>query len=213
MIRVCLVEDHTLVRQGIRTLLELAGDMEVVGEASDGEEALALVRASRPEVMLLDVRLPGRNGLEVLRELAAAGEAPPTIVLTTYDDDALALEAVHAGARGFLLKDVSLEELASAIRRVAAGGEVLRPAVTERTLRGLRDHPTTFPHLEPPDPLTPREQAILRLLAGGYSNREMADALTLAEGTVKNHISSILSKLGVRDRTRAVLRGVELGLL
>ena len=213
MIRVCVVEDQTLVRQGIRTLLELAGDMEVVAEAADGEEAIRVIRATRPDVVLLDVRLPKRSGLEVLRELAAAGDAPPTIVLTTYDDDALALAAARGGARGFLLKDVSLEQLASAIRQVAAGGEMLRPALTEGALRGLRALRPTFPHLEPPDPLTPREQAVLRLLAGGYSNREIAETLDLAEGTVKNHISSILSKLGVRDRTRAVLRGVELGLV
>jgi DNA-binding NarL/FixJ family response regulator len=213
VIRVALVEDHTLVRQGIRTLLELAGGMEVVAEASDGEEAARLIGETRPDVVLLDVRLPKRSGLEVLRDLSAAGAAPPVIVLTTYDDDALALEAVRAGARGFLLKDVSLGELAGAIRQVAAGGEALRPALTERTLDGLRSRPATFPHLQPPDPLTPRESAILRLLAGGYSNREIAEALALAEGTVKNHVSSILSKLGVRDRTRAVLRGVELGLL
>ena len=213
MIRVCLVEDQTLVRQGIRTLLELAGDMEVVAEASDGDEAIRVVRATRPDVLLLDVRMPRRSGLDVLRELVAAGDAPPTIVLTTYDDEGLALAAASAGARGFLLKDVTLEQLASAIRQVAAGGEMLRPALTEGALRGLRELRPTFPHLEPPDPLTPREQAVLRFLAGGYSNREIAGALAVAEGTVKNHITSILSKLGVRDRTRAVLRGVELGLV
>src|SRR5262245_24540358 len=212
-IRIAVVEDHTLVRQGIRTLLGLAGDMEVVAEAGDGEEALRIVRDTRPDLLLLDAQLPKRNGLEVLAALAASEESVPTIVLTNFDDDALVLAAVRAGARGFLLKDVSLEELTSAIRQVAAGGEILRPALTERVLHGLRSLRPAFPHLERPDPLTPREQAILRLLAGGYSNREIADALGIVEGTVKNHISNVLSKLGVRDRTRAVLRGVELGLL
>jgi DNA-binding NarL/FixJ family response regulator len=147
----------------------------------------------------------------VLRDLRKAGAAPPCILLTTFDDDAVVLEAIRAGAKGFLLKDVTLEQLAEAIRTVASGGTLIQPAVTERVLRGLEGVRRDFDSLDPPDPLTPRETEILRLMAGGYSNREIARALGAAEGTIKNHASSILSKLGVRDRTRAVLKALELG--
>ena len=213
MIRVLLVEDQTLVRRGIRSLLELAGDMHIVAEAADGEEAIAVIRQTRPDVVLLDVRMPRKNGLDVLRELHASNELPPTILLTTFDDDEVLLEGVRAGAKGYLLKDVSLEVLTDAVRAVSAGGSVIRPAVTERVLRGLEQTRRDFDALSPPDPLTKREVEILRLMAGGYSNREIAGALGTAEGTVKNHASSILSKLGVRDRTRAVLKALEHGYI
>jgi len=213
VIRVCVVDDQTLVRQGIRTLLGLVEGIEVVGEADGGRAALALLPGLRPDVLLLDLRMPGLDGVGVLRELRAAGNPQPTIVLTTFDDDALFLEAIRAGARGFLLKDISLERLAEAIRAVAAGGTLIQPALTERVLRAALDAGCEFPSLDPPDPLTEREIEVLRLLTGGYNNREIADSLGVAEGTVKNHISSILSKLGVRDRTRAVLKGLEMGLL
>ena len=213
MIRVLLVEDQTLVRRGIRSLLELAGDMHIVAEAADGEEAIAVIRQTRPDVVLLDVRMPRKNGLDVLRELHASNELPPTILLTTFDDDEVLLEGVKAGAKGYLLKDVSLEVLTDAVRAVSAGGSVIRPAVTERVLRGLEQTRRDFDALSPPDPLTKREVEILRLMAGGYSNREIAGALGTAEGTVKNHASSILSKLGVRDRTRAVLKALEHGYI
>ena len=213
MIRVVLVDDQTLVRRGIRSLLELAGDIAIVAEAADGEEGAVAVRRERPDVVLLDLRMPKKGGLDLLRELHAAGELPPTILLTTFDDDESLLAGVKAGARGYLLKDVSLEVLTDAIRTVAGGGTVIRPAVTERVLRGLEHVRRDFDALSPPDPLTKREVEILRLIAGGCSNREIADALGTAEGTVKNHPSSILSKLGVRDRTRAVLKALELGYI
>jgi DNA-binding NarL/FixJ family response regulator len=213
VIRIVLVDDQTLVRQGIRSLLELAGDITIVGEAGDGDEALAAIAREHPDVVLLDVRMPRKNGLDVLRELNTRGAAPPVILLTTFDDDEALLAAVRAGAKGYLLKDVSLERLTDAIRAVAAGGTVIRPAVTERVLRGLEHMPRDFDALSPADPLTKREIEILRLMAGGYSNREIADALGTAEGTVKNHASSILSKLGVRDRTRAVLTALERGYI
>ncbi len=213
MIRIVLVDDQTLVRQGIRSLLELSGDIEIVAEASDGEEGLVVIRRERPDVILLDVRMPKQGGIDVLRELQAQGNAPPAILLTTFDDDQVLLEGMKAGARGYLLKDVSLEQLTGAIRTVAGGGTVIRPAITERVLRGLEHVRRDFDALSPPDPLTKREVEILRLMAGGYSNREIADALGTAEGTVKNHASSILSKLGVRDRTRAVLKALELGYI
>jgi DNA-binding NarL/FixJ family response regulator len=208
VIRIVLVDDQTLVRRGIRSLLELAGDVRIVAEAGDGEDALAVIRREQPAVVLLDVRMPKKSGLDVLRELHAAGELPPTILLTTFDDDEVLLEGVKAGARGYLL-----EQLTEAIRTVAEGGTLIRPAVTERVLRGLEHVRRDFEALSPPDPLTRREIEILRLMAGGYSNREIADALGTAEGTVKNHASSILSKLGVRDRTRAVLKALELGYI
>jgi DNA-binding NarL/FixJ family response regulator len=213
VIRVVLVDDQTLVRQGIRSLLELSGDIAVVAEAADGDEALAAIARERPDVVLLDIRMPKKNGLDVLRELGARHSQSPVILLTTFDDDEALLEAVRTGAKGYLLKDVSLEQLTEAIRAVAGGGTVIRPAVTERVLRGLEHMPRDFDALSPPDPLTKRELEILRLMAGGYSNREIAEALGTAEGTVKNHASSILSKLGVRDRTRAVLRGLEKGYI
>jgi DNA-binding NarL/FixJ family response regulator len=213
VIRIVLVDDQTLVRQGIRSLLGLASDVAIVGEAADGDEALGVIGREKPDVVLLDVRMPKKNGLDVLRELKAQGTLPPVILLTTFDDDEAFLAAVRAGAKGYLLKDVSLEQLTEAIRAVAAGGTVIRPAVTERVLRGLEHMPRDFEALSPPDPLTKREIEILRLMAGGYSNREIADALGTAEGTVKNHASSILSKLGVRDRTRAVLKALELGYI
>jgi DNA-binding NarL/FixJ family response regulator len=213
VIRIVLVDDQTLVRQGIRSLLGLAGDITIAAEAGDGDEALAAIAREQPDVVLLDVRMPKKNGLEVLRALKAGGSMPPVILLTTFDDDDVLLDAVRTGARGYLLKDVSLEQLTEAIRAVAAGGTVIRPAVTERVLRGLEHMPRDFDALSPPDPLTKRELEILRLMAGGYSNREIADALGTAEGTIKNHASSILSKLGVRDRTRAVLKALERGYI
>jgi DNA-binding NarL/FixJ family response regulator len=213
VIRVVLVDDQTLVRRGIRSLLELAGDIAIAAEAGDGEEAIQVIRREKPDVVLLDVRMPKQDGVAVLRTLQAAGDLPPTILLTTFDDDESLLEGVKAGARGYLLKDVSLEHLTDAIRTVAQGGTVIRPAITERVLRGLEHVRRDFDALSPPDPLTKREVEILRLMAGGYSNREIADALGTAEGTVKNHASSILSKLGVRDRTRAVLKALELGYI
>lgn len=213
MIRVVLVDDQTLVRRGIRSLLELAGDIDIVAEAGDGDEALAVIRREKPDVVLLDVRMPKKDGLGVLRALQGTGELPPSILLTTFDDDEALLEGVKTGARGYLLKDVSLEQLTDAIRAVAKGGTIIRPALTERVMRGLEHVHRDFEALSPPDPLTKREIEILRLMAGGYSNREIADALGTAEGTVKNHASSILSKLGVRDRTRAVLKALELGYI
>jgi len=213
MIRVMLVDDQNLVRKGVRSLLELSAEIEVVAEASDGAEALRTIPQVKPDVVLLDMRMPGLSGVDVLRRLNDAGELPPTIILTTFDDDELVLTGIRNGARGYLLKDVSLEQLVNAIRTVAAGGTIVKPAVTERLLKGLEGLHTEFSSLDRPDPLTERETEILRLMAGGYSNKEIANSLGVAEGTVKNHVSNILSKLGVRDRTRAVLKAFELGFI
>jgi len=213
--RVFLVEDQALVREGIRSLLALEPSILVTGAAADGEEALAEIPRARPDVVLLDMRLPRLSGLDVLRRLSERGALPPTIILTTFGDDAAVLEGIRAGARGYLLKDVSLRELVDAIRVVAAGGTAVRPVVSERVVRGLSEVTAepAFERMQPPDPLTEREVEVLRLMTGGYSNREIAGALRVAEGTVKNHVSSILSKMGVRDRTRAVLEAVRSGYL
>ncbi|MCI1709497.1 MAG: response regulator transcription factor [Chiayiivirga sp.] len=213
MIRVCLVDDQTLVRQGIRSLLELSEDIRIVAEASDGKQAVELIPQVKPDVVLLDMRMPVMSGLETLQHLSEHGLLPPTIILTTFDDDQIVLAGLKAGARGYLLKDVSLEQLVDAIHAVAAGGSLVQPAVTQRLLSGLEHMQNEFTSLDRPDPLTERETEILRLMAGGYSNKEIANSLGVAEGTVKNHVSNILSKLGVRDRTRAVLKAFELKLV
>lgn len=213
MTRVVLVDDQALVRHGIRSLLELAG-IDVAGEAGDGREALKVIAGALPDVVLLDLRMPGYDGLWALRELAARGFTVPVLVLTTFDDDALVLEALAAGARGYLLKDVTLEQLTRAVAALAGGGTLIAPAITARLLRAVRSGRTP---LEPPtgplQDLSTRELDVLRLVAGGFSNREIAAALFLAEGTVKNHISTLLLKLGARDRTNAVLRALHEGIL
>jgi DNA-binding NarL/FixJ family response regulator len=211
MIKVMLVDDQNLVRKGVRSLLELAEEIEVVAEATDGAEAIRMIPEVNPDVVLLDMRMPGLSGLDVLRELNGKGMLPATIILTTFDDDELVLSGIHSGARGYLLKDVALSELVNAIKTVAEGGSIVKPAVTQRLLKGLENLHNDFSSLEQPDPLTDRETEILRLMAGGYSNKEIANSLGVAEGTVKNHVSNILSKMGVRDRTRAVLKAFELG--
>jgi len=213
MIRVVLVDDQTLIRQGVRSLLALSDDIEVVGEASDGQEALEIVPKLKPDVLLLDLRMPNINGLEVLETLAERGEQPPTLILTTFDDDELVLGGIRAGAKGYLLKDVALEDLLDAVRTLAAGNTLVNPAITDRLIKGLKAYTTEFSALQQPEAMTGRETEILRLMAGGYSNKEIARALDVAEGTIKNHVSNILSKMGVRDRTRAVLKAIEAGLI
>jgi DNA-binding NarL/FixJ family response regulator len=213
MISVCLVDDQTLVRQGIRSLLELSDSIRVVAEAADGAQAVEMIPKIKPDVVLLDMRMPNMSGLDVLNALAGSDQLPPTIILTTFDDDQMVLAGMKAGARGYLLKDVSLEQLVEAVKTVAAGGSLVQPVVTQRLLTGLKHMQNDFASLDRPDPLTERETEILRLMAGGYSNKEIANSLGVAEGTVKNHVSNILSKLGVRDRTRAVLKAFELGIV
>lgn len=212
-IRVLLVDDQTLVRQGVRSLLSLAEGIEVVAEASDGRQAVEMIPQVAPDVVLMDMRMPVMSGLEALQALAANGQLPPTIILTTFDDDQMVLAGIKAGAKGYMLKDVSLEQLVNAIQTVAAGGSLVQPAMSQRLLSGLEHMRNEFVSLDRPDPLTERETEILRLMAGGFSNKEIANSLGVAEGTIKNHVSNILSKLGVRDRTRAVLKAFELQLV
>lgn len=213
MIRVVLADDQTLMREGLRKLLDLTDDIRVVAEAADGVSAVEVITRAAPDVVLLDVRMPGQSGLQVLSALQQAHALPPTIFLTTFDDDEALLEGIRRGVRGFLLKDVSLQDLTTAIRDVAAGGKVMRPVVTERVLRAARQFTPPFEASTDPERLSRREVETLRLVAGGHSNREIAAAFGTTEGTVKNHVSSILAKLGVRSRTQAVLKGMELGYL
>ncbi len=211
MIRLVIADDQALVRAGLRGLVELPGDFEVVAEAADGTQAIELTQSHKPDLLLLDVRMPAGTGIEVLAELRRRGALPPTLLLTTFDDDAALLEGMRAGARGFLLKDVTPERLYEAIRRVARGESLFQPALTARVLEQAAAAPGQ-PGAHP-EALTPRETEVLRLMAGGFSNKEIARAFGTAEGTIKNHVSSLLSKLGVRDRTRAVLRGMQEGYL
>ncbi|MFF0775678.1 response regulator [Nonomuraea wenchangensis] len=215
MIRVIVVDDQTLVRQGIRSLLGLADDIEVVAEAEDGMAALAAIEEHSPDVVLLDLRMPRHDGIWTLDALRGqAGDAPPVLVLTTFDNDTLVLDAMRAGASGYLLKDVTLERLTRAIRVLAGGGTLISPSITERLLLAVhRRRPPDEAELPEIQPLTGRELEVLRLVAEGYSNREIARALFLAEGTVKNHVSTVLLKLGARDRTNAVLRALHAHVL
>ena len=225
MIKVLLVDDQTLVRQGIRLLLEIEADIQVVGQAANGREAVQQVETLRPDVVLMDVRMPEMDGIQATQVLTERFPEVGVIILTTFDDDEIVFEGIKAGARGYLLKDVSSEEMAEAVRKVAAGGALIQPRITRKVLAefsrmaaGGAEKPTAKgPSGTRPqplaDPLTEREQEVLRALAGGLSNREIAERLVITEGTVKNHVSNLIDKLGVRDRTQAVLKAQELGLL
>ncbi len=216
--RVVVIDDQHLVREGIKALLSLSPAIEVVGEADDGASGLAVIDAAAPEVVLLDLRMPRMSGLEMLRVAQRrATPIPPVLVLTTFDDDEAIFEALRLGARGYLLKDVTLDQLVESIQMLASGGRIIQPGLTAGLLdRLVSGGPAVTSAVEAnelaPD-LSERELEVLRLLAAGYSNKEVAKALHLVEGTVKNHVSAILLKLGVRDRTRAVLRAIELGLI
>lgn len=210
---VLLVDDQTLIRQGIRSLLEV-GDISVCAEAADGAEALEHIQTSQPDVVLLDLRMPRYDGLWLLDALLEREVDVPVLVLTTFDDDTLVLDALRKGARGYLLKDVTVEQLSNAVHALAAGGTLIAPSITDRLVRAIRSGP-------PPagssgnfiEPLSDREREVLRLVAEGYSNHQIANLLHLAQGTVKNHVSAVLVKLGARDRTNAVLRAIREGLL
>ncbi len=212
-IRVALIDDQTLVRQGIRGLLELTDSVEVIAEGEDGDRAVDVVKDSEPDVVLMDMRMPRMNGAEAIAAMTEAGLETPVIILTTFDDHDQVLECILAGAKGYLLKDVSLENLVQAVESVAAGETMIQPAITEALLKGLSRHGADFESSDMPEPLTPRETEVIRLMAGGYSNKEISAALSKSEGTIKNHVSNILAKLGVRDRTRAVLKAIELEVL
>ena len=214
MIRVLVVDDQALVRGGFRLILESQPGVEVVGEAADGREALAKARELRPDVVLMDVRMPGMDGLEATRRLLSDREAPRVLMLTTFDLDEYVYDALRAGASGFLLKDVRPEQLADAVRVVAEGETLLAPVITQRLVqqyvRRLRPGTTRPAAL---DSLTERELAVLRLIARGRSNAEIATDLFLSETTVKTHVSHVFGKLGLRDRAQAVVLAYESGLI
>jgi DNA-binding NarL/FixJ family response regulator len=215
MIRVLLCDDQALVRSGFRMILDAREDLEVVGEAEDGVQAIALARKLDPDVILMDVRMPELDGVEATRRLVAAGSRARVLILTTFDLDEYVYEAIRAGASGFLLKDVQPSQLVDAIRVVAAGEALLAPSVTRRLLDRFADTLTNTNGSPPPglDYLTERELEVLKLLAQGLSNAELADRLFLSETTVKSHISSVLRKLQLRDRVQAVVLAYEAELV
>ena len=212
-IRVLIADDQDLVRAGFAMIIDSRDDLEVVGEAGDGLEAVARTRALRPDVILMDVRMPRMDGIEATRRLAAAGDPARIIILTTFDLDEPVFAALRAGASGFLLKDIRPDELAAAVRLVARGEALLAPTVTRRLLdRFAGELPGGAP---PPalDALSEREVGVLRLVARAMSNDEIAEELTLSRATVKTHLSAILTKLGLRDRVQAAVLAYETGLV
>jgi DNA-binding NarL/FixJ family response regulator len=214
MIRVLVADDQTLVRGGFRMILDAQQDIDVVGEAGDGAEALALARQLDPDVVLMDIRMPNLDGLDATRRLLATPAAPRVLVLTTFDSDEYVYAAMKAGASGFLLKDVRPEQLAEAVRTVAAGETLLAPAITRRMIeRFVRRPPPGIHRVEQLAELSERELEVLRLVARGLSNREIASALFVTEATVKTHFGRILSKLQLRDRVQAVVLAYECGLV
>jgi DNA-binding NarL/FixJ family response regulator len=209
-IRVLIADDQPLMRAGFRTVLEATGSIEVVAEAGDGEEAIALAQRHEPDVILMDVQMPRLDGIEATRRLPRHR----VLVLTTFGLDEYIVEALRAGASGFLTKDAPVNDLVAAVRAVAAGDAVLSPAATRQLLdRVGRRLPPVAPASERQDDLTERELDVLRLLAAGMSNAEIAQALVVAEPTVKSHVSNLLSKLGLRDRVQAVIYAYETGLV
>lgn len=213
MHKVLLVDDQKLIRDGIKSLLGLSGKVAVVAECADGRTVVDACRKYQPKVILLDLSMPVMNGVQTLAALQQAGISTPVLILTTFDEHELVLNSISLGARGFLLKDVSLETLVDAISTLAGGGSWFAPNITERLLGSVRAGSNDFTMPAQLEPLTDKELQILQLMAAGYSNKEIANALYKSEGTVKNQCSAILAKLGVRDRTRAVLLALELGLI
>ncbi|HAS15143.1 MAG TPA: DNA-binding response regulator [Idiomarina abyssalis] len=212
---VLLVDDQTLVREGLSSLLSLSDNVTVVAQASSGREAVRLTTESEPDVILMDIRMPDLNGIEAVELLRKKGFQTPVLMLTTFDDHESIMKAIQAGAEGYLLKDVSLEVLVGAIEALADGKTWLQPAITERIVQGLKESkaPENDSEQTLVEPLTDKEIAVLRLIAAGLSNNEIAESLFKSTGTVKNQVSSLMAKLGVRDRTRAVLKAIDLGLL
>ncbi|GAA3912779.1 response regulator transcription factor [Luteimonas lutimaris] len=208
-IRIALADDQALVRSGLKALLSGFDRICVALEAEDGETLLAALADTPVDVVLSDIRMPGMDGFALVRALRERGDDTPVVLLTTFDDDALPLRAAEAGAQGFLLKDASPEDLYDAVVRVVEGETLLQPVSTDPVRARFRFRDDSAPV----DTFNEREVAILRLLAGGYSNREIARSLFLAEGTVKNYVSVILDKLGTRDRTRAVLKAITLRVI
>ena len=214
-ITILLVDDQPLFREGLRTLLSVRPDLRVVGEAGDGEEAIKLCRTLKPAVVLMDLQMPVLDGVEATRRLHHEQPDSRVIVLTTFDDDEMVFDGLRAGALGYLLKDAPSEKLAEAIRAAARGESFLQPSIAAKVVAEFARLTTKR---SPPaqaliEPLSDREQEILALIATGATNREIGNQLFLAEGTVKNHVTNVLGKLGVRDRTQAALKAKEMGLI
>jgi DNA-binding NarL/FixJ family response regulator len=207
-LRIALADDQALVREGLKALLR-GLDIDVAVEAADGAALLDALSGQSVDVVVTDIRMPGMSGIEALRALRTRGDRTPVILLTTFDDSALLLEAVEAGAQGFLLKDAVPEDLQQAVVQVARGESLLQPVSTDP----VRERFAYREQSPPKSQFTEREVAVLRLLAGGYSNKEIARSLSLAEGTVKNYVSGVLEKLETRDRTRAVLKAITLRVI
>jgi len=213
-IQVLIVDDQVLFREGLKTLLETHDDVEVIGVAGNGTEALEVAVVKQPDVILMDLNMPVMNGVEATRELLQKQAEARVLVLTTFDDDERIFEALKAGAKGYLLKDTPSVQLVEALRTVIRGGSYLQPSIASKVVAELNR--LSAPKAAPVtlvEPLSQREEEVLRALAGGMSNKEIGNALHLAEGTVKNHVSNILGKLGVLDRTQAALKARDLGLL
>jgi DNA-binding NarL/FixJ family response regulator len=217
MIGIVVADDHEVVRAGFAALLDTQPDFTVLGTAADGAEAVRVCRSVRPDVVLMDVRMPGTDGIEATRQLALdAGHAPRVLILTTFDLDEYVFDALRAGASGFLLKDVRAEQLFEGVRVVAAGDALLAPGVTRRLISEfarIRPPAAAAPATAALGTLTPRETEVLRLVATGLSNTEIAARLVVTEETVKTHVSRLLAKLGLRDRTQAVVTAYESGLV
>lgn len=214
-IQILIVDDQALFREGLRTLLSVQPDFEVVGEAANGEEAVRLAIQKRPDVVLMDLRMPVLDGVKATERLREVSPDCKVIALTTFDDDDLVFDGLRAGAIGYLLKDVSSDKLIDAIRTAQRGEYFLLPSITAKVIAEFSRLPRSNPRREHElvESLSPREMEILRLVASGDSNKEIAERLVITEGTVKNHLSSILSKLNAKDRLQAVIRAREVGLI
>lgn len=218
MIKILLVDDQKLVRQGIHFLLESENDLHVIGQAANGLEAIEASNNLDPDVILMDIRMPEMDGVQATRAILENQPNIGIIILTTFDDDEYIFEGLKAGARGYLLKDVSSEELAAAIRTVYQGGALIQPSITRKVLsefsRLAANPPTTkLPNTVLVEPLTEREMEVLKAISEGLSNKEISQKLFITEGTVKNHVSNLIAKLNVRDRTQAIIKARDAGLM
>jgi DNA-binding NarL/FixJ family response regulator len=212
MTSVVIVDDQELIRTGFRLILDLEPDIEVVGQAADGDEALRVVAESRPDVALLDIRMPRLDGIDVTRRIVAARSRTRVLIMTTFDLDEYVFSALRAGASGFLLKDVPRAQLVDAVHIVAGGDALLSPRVTTRLIERFVREPTEHP-TGPISSLTEREREVLRAIADGMTNHEIAERLIVSDATIKTHVARLLAKLGVRDRVQAVVLGYETGFL
>jgi DNA-binding NarL/FixJ family response regulator len=218
MIKILLVDDQQLIRQGIQYLLETESDLKVVGHASTGIEAIRVAEEFKPDVILMDIRMPEMDGVQATREILKKNPGIGIIILTTFDDDEYIFEGLKAGARGYFLKDISSDEMAEAVRTVASGGALIQPSITRKVLSEfsrLAANPISGKNSQHnlEEPLTDREMDVLITLSQGLSNKEISEKLFITEGTVKNHVSNIIAKLNVRDRTQAIIKAQEIGLI